>query len=95
MNTVKFTNLLVAVILLAAASCTPAQFVGGTGKLPKAKEGTRLRQIQDRGKLIAGVKYDVPTFGFLDPATKQLSGFDIDLVRAIAAHIFGDPQAVE
>ncbi len=67
----------------------------GPSGLPPAKEGTLLRKIQDRGKLIVGVKYDVPTFGYLNPQTSALEGFDPAIGREIAAYIFGDPNKVE
>ena len=66
-----------------------------TGPLPKAREGSSLRKIQDRGNIIIGVKYDIPTFGYLNPTTNQLEGFDVDLSREIARYIFGDPNKVE
>jgi ABC-type amino acid transport substrate-binding protein len=45
-----------------------------------------LAAIKARGKLIAGVKFDTPPFGFLDESNQPV-GFDIDLVRAIGTHI--------
>src|SRR5579883_2812247 len=45
-----------------------------------------LANIKSRGKLLAGVKYDTPPFGFVDSAN-QLGGFDIGLVREIAKSI--------
>lgn len=77
----------------AASPQTAAGFRGSP--LPKAAEGTALRRIQDRGRLIAGVKYDVPTFGYLNPQTNQLEGFDVELAKGIANYIFGDPEAIE
>lgn len=50
--------------------------------------------VQQRGKLIAGVKYDSKPFGYLD-TDGQLKGYDIDLMRELARRLFGDPQAVE
>jgi len=40
--------------------------------------------IKARGKLLAGVKYDTPPFGFVDQDGK-VAGFDVDLMREIAA----------
>lgn len=68
---------------------------GGPAALPRASEGTLLRKIQDRGRLIVGVKYDQPTFGYLNPQTNQLEGFDVAIAREIAAYIFGDPNKIE
>jgi polar amino acid transport system substrate-binding protein len=58
-------------------------------------EGSYMRSIQDRGKLIAGVKDDVRLFGFLNPRTSQIEGFDVDIVKEIARAIFGDESNLE
>lgn len=50
-----------------------------------AQENT-VEKIKARGKLLAGVKFDTPPFGFLDEKN-QPAGFDIDLVRKIGEHI--------
>jgi polar amino acid transport system substrate-binding protein len=57
--------------------------------------GSFMRTIQDRGRLIAGVRQDVPLFGFLNPRTNQYDGFDVDVVREIARAIFGDDTKIE
>jgi putative glutamine transport system substrate-binding protein len=54
-----------------------------------------LEEIKQRGKVKVGVKYDLPLFGYLDPETNHVQGFDVDMARALAEHIFGDPEAVE
>lgn len=54
-----------------------------------------LTAIKQRGKLIAGVKYDVPLFGFLNPTTNKVEGFDVDLAKLVAKKIFGDENAIE
>jgi len=41
-----------------------------------------LADIKSRGKLLAGVKYDTPPFGFVDEKN-EVVGFDVDLVREI------------
>jgi beta-glucosidase/6-phospho-beta-glucosidase/beta-galactosidase/ABC-type amino acid transport substrate-binding protein len=64
------------------------------GPLPPASQGSALRRIQERGHLIVAVKEDVPGLGYRDPGTGELSGLEIDLARAIAERIFGDPDAV-
>jgi len=37
---------------------------------------------------------DLPGFGFIDPAGNT-RGVDVDMCRAVAAAIFGDPTALE
>lgn len=68
---------------------------------PSSTSGPAIERIKNRkveghklGKLIAGVDQNSYRWGYRDPATGDLTGFDIDLVRAIAKDIFGDPDAV-
>jgi putative glutamine transport system substrate-binding protein len=74
---------------LALTACAPAARTGQAEGVPPAPAGTLLRKIQDRGKIVIGVKYDVPTFGFLNPRANQLEGFDVDLGKAIAREVLG------
>src|SRR5574341_869344 len=85
-------SFLASVLILVSIAVTAC---GSPSALPLAKEGTLLRKIQDRGKVIVGVKYDVPTFGYLNSKTNTLEGFDPAVAREIAAYIFGDPNKVE
>ncbi len=59
-----------------------------------ASRNTLLQRIQGRGHLIVAVKEDVPGFGYRDRQTGKWSGLEIDLARAVARHIFGDPDRV-
>ena len=54
--------------------------------------GKTVAEIKHKGKLTAGVSADNLLFGFRDPLTGQLEGFDIDMVNAIAAAIFGEAK---
>jgi len=55
---------------------------------------TRLTQIQQRGKLLVGVAYDLPPFGFIGERG-NIQGFDIDLSREFARRWLGDAMALE
>ena len=77
----------VVVALLAIAAC------GDDGGGDAAVEN-RLDTVQDRGKVICASRNDVPGYGSLDNAGNNV-GFDIDLCRAVAAAVLGDPSAVE
>ncbi|MER7698979.1 glutamate ABC transporter substrate-binding protein [Streptomyces sp. NPDC096095] len=57
-------------------------------------DGPAVDGIKQRGKLIAGVDQNSFRWGYRNPETRRLEGFDIDLVRAIAEDILGDPDAV-
>lgn len=63
--------------------------------LPQASAGTGLRKVQDRGKLIVGMRSDTPTFNYLNPKTNQMEGFDVAIAKEIASYIFADPTKLE
>jgi polar amino acid transport system substrate-binding protein len=54
-----------------------------------------MAAIAARGRLVAGVDQNQYLFGFRNPATGALEGFDVDIARQIAGAIFGDPNRVE
>jgi polar amino acid transport system substrate-binding protein len=54
-----------------------------------------MAKIRARGYLIAGVDQSTYHFGFLNPLTGQIEGFDIDMIKAVAKAIFGDPNKVQ
>ena len=56
--------------------------------------GGRLNLVRERGKLICAGRTNVPGWGYLDLAGNNV-GFDIDLCRAVATAVLGDPHAVE
>jgi beta-glucosidase/6-phospho-beta-glucosidase/beta-galactosidase/ABC-type amino acid transport substrate-binding protein len=80
-------------VTLAALSAPTAEPVDQP--LALAEEGTWLRRIQERGYLIAGVKDNVPGFGYRDPQTGEFSGLEIDLAKEIAWTIFGDRNKIQ
>ena len=51
-----------------------------------------LGKIQERGEITIGVKFDVPPFGFENPQTNEVEGFDVDLGKYIAEHIGVEPK---
>ncbi|MFE9254647.1 glutamate ABC transporter substrate-binding protein [Streptomyces sp. NPDC006879] len=61
---------------------------------PSSADGATIDRIKAAGKLVAGVDQNSFRWGYRNPTTGHLEGFDIDLVRAIAADILGDPDAV-
>ncbi|KAA9156473.1 glutamate ABC transporter substrate-binding protein [Amycolatopsis acidicola] len=54
--------------------------------------GSTVSKIKQRGRIIAGVDQTTYLFGFLNPATGNLEGFDIEIVKQIADAIFGTWQ---
>ena len=59
-----------------------------------AASGERLQEVKSRGKVICASRNDVPGYGHLDASGNNV-GFDIDLCRALAAAVLGDPNAIE
>jgi polar amino acid transport system substrate-binding protein len=57
--------------------------------------GSTMEKIVDRGRLVIGVSQDTYLFGYRDPFTGQLTGFDIDIAREIARALFGDPDRIQ
>ena len=47
----------------------------------------KIEDIKERGALICGVKDSVVPFGYVDQATSQIVGFDVDICRAIAKEL--------
>ncbi|MEU1311753.1 glutamate ABC transporter substrate-binding protein [Streptomyces cinnamoneus] len=78
-----------------AAARAPAACTAPEASLrPSTADGPAVQRIKNRGRLIAGVDQNSYRWGYRDPATGELSGFDIDLVRAVAKAVLGDPGKV-
>ena len=60
----------------------------------ESESGSRLEAVKERGKVICASRNDVPGYGSVDAAGNNV-GFDIDLCRAVAAAVLGDPNAIE
>jgi len=57
-------------------------------------QSQKLATIQGRGKLVCGVDGKLPGFSFVGP-DGQYSGLDVDVCKATAAAVFGDPAKVD
>jgi ABC-type amino acid transport substrate-binding protein len=71
-------------------------FSGLSTTIPLIDNNNRnvLTEVLERGKLIFATHGLTPGFSFPD-AQGNLVGFDVDLGKALAAALFGDPQAIE
>ena len=91
---------LLALTALIAAACgdddgDDGDTGSGSATVEEFEEGTPMREIQDRGELIVGVKYDVPPFGFKNPDNDEVEGFDVDIAQEIADRLGVELNAVE
>lgn len=58
------------------------------------KTADLLSEVQERGYIKAGVKFDSKPFGYIDE-NQELKGFDIDLIKEIAKRILGSSTKVK
>lgn len=79
------TLLLLSVLIISAFMLTAC---GGDGESTDI-----LARVLERGVLKCGARTDLAGFGSLDGDRNV--GFDVDLCRAVAAAVLGDPDAVE
>ena len=63
-----------------------------TGQFPA---GSTMAELQAAGEVVIGVKFDVPPFGFTNPQTDEVEGFDVDLGKAIADELGVEARFVE
>ena len=72
---------------------------GDTGdsgaSVEKFPADTTMGKIQDAGEIKVGVKYDVPLFGFKNPQTDKVEGFDVDMAQLVADKLGVDLKLVE
>jgi ABC-type amino acid transport substrate-binding protein len=92
--------MLLAVVALGAGACgddeeEPATGGGGAEEAEKFDPSTTLGKIQESGEITIGVKFDVPPFGFKNPQSNEVEGFDVDLGRAVAEKLGVEPKFIE
>ena len=46
--------------------------------------GDTLAEVKKKGVLVVGCKDSLPPFGYVDEKTREIVGYDIDFVKAIA-----------
>jgi glutamate transport system substrate-binding protein len=71
---------------------------GGGDQAAQAEQfpaNSTLGKIQERGEITIGVKYDVPPFGFENPQSGEVEGFDVDIGTFIAEELGVEPKFVE
>jgi glutamate transport system substrate-binding protein len=101
-KTTRWALILALVLGLFVAACgdDEEEPAGGGESTPAAEaeqfpEDTTMGKIQAAGEIKIGVKYDVPPFGFKNPQTDEIEGFDVDLGKAIADKLGVEPNFIE
>lgn len=89
-DTMKTATILgsMAGVMLAALGTS------GVGNEALAQDQSTLERVRERGALVCGVNNQLPGFGNVNDEGEYI-GFDVDICRAVAAAVFGDPDAVE
>jgi ABC-type amino acid transport substrate-binding protein len=90
-------------VAFAISACTTGGGTTATGgaSSPSAaapasfSADSTMGKIQAAGKLVCGTKFDVIAFGFKNPTTNEVDGFDADLCREIATALGVEPEFVE
>jgi glutamate transport system substrate-binding protein len=103
MKTTRWAVLLVLLLGLLVSACgddEEEEPTGGGGgeaaaEVEQFPEDTTMGRIQAAGEIKIGVKYDVPPFGFKNPQTDDIEGFDIDFGQAVADKLGVEPNFIE
>jgi ABC-type amino acid transport substrate-binding protein len=87
---------LACVLALVGAACgdDDAEPTDG-GEPTEFPAGSTMAELQEAGEITIGVKFDVPPFGFKNPQTDEVEGFDVDLGKAIADELGVEPNFIE
>ena len=95
-KSIAFPAVLMIMAVFLFASCGSEKSETQTAEAAAAPAETKstLELVKERGKVIVGVTAGVP--GYSAPDSEGVwQGFDVDLGRAVAAAVLGDPDAIE
>jgi len=86
--------------VLVAAGCGDDDKKSASGKTATTEArtfaaGTTMAKLKDEGEIAIGVKFDVPPFGFKNPKTRAVEGFDVDVGKAVADELGVKPKYIE
>jgi glutamate transport system substrate-binding protein len=102
MRSYRWVGAVLAVTALVAVGCGSSDDSGTvkggqttetTSGKPTFAAGTTMANIQAKGKLTVGVKFDQPGFGQRNPTNNEIEGFDVEVAKLIAVGIFGGTVA--
>ena len=107
MRRYRWLGAVLAVVAMTAAACGDSDDDGtvspGGGQSsdttlarPTFAAGTTMANLQSKGKVVVGVKYDQPGLGQRNPTTNKVEGFDVEIAKLIALGIYGgSPNDIE
>ncbi|SDH09043.1 glutamate ABC transporter substrate-binding protein [Nonomuraea jiangxiensis] len=77
--------------LVALLLCLTAVGCGDDNPFP---EGSTMARIRDRGVLLVGTKFDQPMFGYKEPSSGRIIGFDTEMARMVAKDLTGSERNI-
>jgi ABC-type amino acid transport substrate-binding protein len=90
---------LLATFALLAAACPQQQPRTTQSPTPEPERtfaaDSYMAALKSKGKVVIGVKFDVPQMGLLNPATSKPEGFDVDIGNLIAEELDVPAEFVE
>src|SRR5687768_2389954 len=100
MRNIRLMAASLAAVALVATACgddedsgtvTPGggQSSNTTTGRPSFAANTTMANLQSKGKIVVGVKFDQPGLGQKNPTTNKVEGFDVEVAKQIALGIFG------
>ena len=105
MRRVRLVGVLLAIAaLLFGAACGreggPGQTPSPAASVPVAQNvqvpgSATFARMQQRGRVVMGVKNDQPGLGSQDPTSGQYTGFDVEIGRMIAAGLGFSPDRID
>jgi glutamate transport system substrate-binding protein len=95
----KLTHLFPALAIMGALVLGTTACGGGTAATSHPSQtfpaGSTMAKIQERGKVIVGVKFDQPLFGVKNPVSGTMEGLDIEMAKILAKDLTGSADNVE
>ncbi len=100
MRRYRWTGALVLAAALTVTACgssdsgtVSGQSSNSTVPKPTFPAGSTMANLQAKGKITVGTKFDQPGLGQKNPLTNKVEGFDVEIAKQIAAGIFGGSPA--
>lgn len=54
-----------------------------------------MAMLLKQDRLTAGTAFDLPGMGYHNPKTGKMEGFEVDIAKAVAGELLGDPEKIE
>jgi len=98
MRRIRLIGALLASVALTATACGSSDDGTVNGGQPSASTapqkptfaaGTTMAALQNKGKIVIGVKFDQPGLGQKNPTNNKVEGFDVEIAKQVALGIFG------